>query len=73
MLRAMSLGECLQPCGIKIQMEPDCILDLQLSDDVAKPSKFTNPDHFAVLYIDEVPVPTVGNHTFMPAPRWPSL
>ncbi|KZP10818.1 ankyrin, partial [Athelia psychrophila] len=48
-------------------------LDLQLSDDVAKPSKFTNPDHFAVLYIDEVPVPTVGNHTFMPAPRWPSF
>ncbi|KZP20231.1 hypothetical protein FIBSPDRAFT_932467 [Athelia psychrophila] len=48
-------------------------LDLRLVDEEQQTGKFANPDHYAVLYIDEKPVPKAGYQVSMTAPRWPSF
>ncbi|KZP09437.1 hypothetical protein FIBSPDRAFT_239768 [Athelia psychrophila] len=48
-------------------------LDFRLVDGEQKIGKLANPDHYAVMYIDEKPVPKAGYQTSMPAPRWPSF
>ncbi|KZP28430.1 hypothetical protein FIBSPDRAFT_927566 [Athelia psychrophila] len=38
-----------------------------------KTSRFANPNHYIVLYIDGKPVPTAGYKMLTPAPQWPSF
>ncbi|KZP12282.1 hypothetical protein FIBSPDRAFT_985862 [Athelia psychrophila] len=45
-------------------------LDCQLAEDTGQ---FSNAGYYAMLYIDEIPVPKVGYRTPMPAPHWPSF